>query len=550
MGIRRLLIVFTFPASLYFLPAHAQNNATGGGRNLKTEAWVPDLGNGRYRNPVLFADYSDPDVCRAGSDYYLVASSFDAVPGLPVLHSRDLVNWTLIGHALITQPPFLHFSSTRHGDGVWAPAIRYHNDSFYIYYPDPDFGIYLVKARNPAGPWTEPVLVKAGKGLIDPCPFWDDDGQLYLVHAFAGSRAGIKSIIAINKLDKSGTQFTDKGVIVYDGHHTDPTIEGPKLYKRNGYYYIFAPAGGVKQGYQLVLRSRHIYGPYARKVVMAEGKSGINGPHQGAWITTPDGKQDWFIHFRDMNAYGRVTYLEPMKWINDWPVIGIDKDGNGTGEPVSTYAIPSVGRHYPQAVPATSDEFNGISLGLQWQWQANPRSTWYFMTNGSLRLYGQPYDTSHRNYWDVPNVLMQKFPAEAFTATAKLTFNALHPGDRTGMIVMGTDYAGLSLTKTSGGFQLAYISCMRADKGTAEQSDNILTSVDSTFYFRVTVRPNARCTFSYSTDGKHYIPAGETFQAMPGRWIGAKLGLFCNSIRKTNDAGYADFDWFSVRPLP
>jgi len=533
----------------FCLPAAAQQHITAG-PDPKTDAWIPDLGNGRYKNPVIFADYSDPDVCRVGKDYYLVASSFDAVPGLPILHSRDLVNWTLIGHALTMQPPFLHFSQTQHGNGVWAPAIRFHDDSFYIYYPDPDFGIYLVKARNPAGPWTKPVLVKAGKGLIDPCPLWDDDGELYLVHAFAGSRAGIKSVVAINKLNKAGTRFEGQGVIVYDGHGTDPTIEGPKLYKRHGYYYIFAPAGGVPEGYQLVLRSQNIYGPYERKVVMEQGNSDINGPHQGAWITTPDGKQDWFIHFRDMEAYGRVTYLEPMKWIHDWPVIGVDKDGDGTGEPVSGYVKPAVGASQPLAVPATSDEFNGILLGLQWQWQANPRGTWSFMTHGALRLYAQPYQAGHRNYWDVPNILMQKFPADAFSATTKLTFHALNEGDRAGLIVMGADYATLFLTRTASGLELSYATCKKADKGTAEKSSPVEVSRDSTLYLRVTVKKGARCSFSYSEDGTHFTAAGGDFQAVPGRWIGSKLGLYCNSTKQTNDCGFVDIDWFRVRPLP
>lgn len=246
-----------------------------------SKVWGADNGNGTYKNPIINADYSDPDAVRVGDDYYLVSSSFEDVPGLPVLHSKDLVNWTIICHALKRQPPFEHFSIPRHGEGVWAPAIRFHKGEFYIYYPDPDFGIYLVKAKNPAGPWSDPVLVQGGKGLIDPCPLWDDDGTVYLVHGWAGSRAGIKSIITIKKLNAEGTKVIDDGVIVYDGHETDPTIEGPKLYKRNGYYYIFAPAGGVPSGWQLVLRSKNIYGPYERRVVMDKGKSIYKRPAPG-----------------------------------------------------------------------------------------------------------------------------------------------------------------------------------------------------------------------------------------------------------------------------
>ena len=299
-------------------------------KNDISKVWVPDLGNGKYKNPVIFADYSDPDVCRKGDDYYLVSSSFDAVPGLPILHSKDLVNWTIIGHALRRQPPYDHFSKPQHGNGAWAPAIRYYNNEFYIYYPDPDYGIYLVKAKDPAGPWTEPILVQPGKGLIDPCPLWDDNGRIYLVHAYAGSRAGIKSVLTINRMNEEGTKFIEEGVIVYDGHGIDPTVEGPKMYKKNGYYYIFAPAGGVSNGWQLVLRSKNIYGPYERRIVMAQGRTDINGPHQGAWIETPE-DESWFIHFSDKGPYGRVVYLEPMKWINNWPVVGTNSNNDGTG---------------------------------------------------------------------------------------------------------------------------------------------------------------------------------------------------------------------------
>ncbi|HNA18230.1 MAG TPA: family 43 glycosylhydrolase, partial [Ferruginibacter sp.] len=375
--------------------------------------WVADKGNGTYTNPVIHADYSDPDAIRVGTDFYMTASSFEAIPGLPILHSKDLVNWTLIGHALKRQPPFDHFAKPQHGNGVWAPSIRYHNNEFWIYYPDPDFGIYLTKAKNIQGPWSEPVLVEAGKGLIDPCPLWDDNGKVYLVHAYAGSRAGIKSILVLKQLNAEGTKTIDAGVLVYDGHEQDPTIEGPKLYKRNGYYYIFAPAGGVSTGWQLVLRSRNIYGPYERKVVMDQGNTNVNGPHQGAWVSTQTG-EDWFLHFQDKEAYGRVVHLQPVKWLNDWPVIGEDKDGDGRGEPVLRYKKPTVGKTYPMATPAGSDEFNDPRIGLPWQWMANPKATWAFSdaANGVLRLFSDKLPDSAKNLWFAPNVLLQKFPAE------------------------------------------------------------------------------------------------------------------------------------------
>lgn len=511
-----------------------------------SKVWVPDLGNGQYKNPIIFADYSDPDVCRVGDNYYLVSSSFNAVPGLPILHSKDLVNWKIIGHALKRIPPYNHYSKPQHGDGVWAPSIRYHNGEFYIYFPDPDYGIYMVKAKHPAGPWSKPILVMPGKGLEDPCPLWDSDGKAYLVHAFAGSRAGIKSVLVINRMNKKGTKVMNNGVIVYDGHKKDRDVEGPKLYKRNGYYYIFAPAGGVSNGWQIVLRSKYIYGPYQRKKVLEQGHTNINGPHQGAWITTPKGAS-WFIHFQERGAYGRVDWLEPMKWENGWPIIGKNQ-GNGVGEPVETYSEPDIGRTYPIATPQTSDEFNSSRLGLQWQWSANPKPTWAYSdaNKGVLRLYCQMLPKKFKNYWQVPNILTQKFPAPEFTATTKLNFHPRNNGDKVGFIVLGRSYAYLSLTKKPDGIYLAYTTCEHADKGHSETVHSIKKIRGTSIYFRVRVDKGAICHFSYSLNNKKFHKVGQPFQAVEGKWIGAKVGMFSTTTSSYRDFGFADFDWFRI----
>ena len=542
---------FTITALLltnFLFSADAQTNSSHFATQV-SKVWVADLGNGKYKNPVLDADYSDPDAIRVADDFYMVASSFDAIPGLPILHSKDLVNWTIINHALLRQPPFDHFSKTQHGNGVWAPAIRFHKGEFYIYYPDPDFGIYVVKAKDPAGVWSLPVLVEAGKGLIDPCPLWDDNGKVYLAYAYAGSRAGIKSVIALKELNSEGDKTITTGTIVYDGHETDPTIEGPKLYKRNGYYYIFAPAGGVSTGWQLILRSKDIYGPYERRVVMDQGKSAVNGPHQGAWVNTQTG-EDWFLHFQDKGVYGRVIHLQPMKWIKDWPVIGVDQDGDGKGEPVMQYKKPDVGKVWPISTPAESDEFNEGKLGLQWQWQANPKPTWAFLNSvtGSLRLYTDQIPDSAKNYWDVPQVLLQKFPTEVFTATTKLTFipNLKLENEKTGLIVMGMSYASLALKSDHNGISIVSSVCKGANKGKGESEKIIARLKGNEVYFRVAVKKGGLCQFSYSINGVNFTNAGDIFEAEPGQWIGAKLGLFATRIDKTNDSGYANYDWFRI----
>ncbi len=527
-------------ATIFANPTNAQ---------YKSKVWVADNGDGTYTNPIIHADYSDPDVIRVGNDYYLVASSFENTPGLPILHSKDLVNWKILTNALIKQPPFDFFATPQHGKGVWAPAIRYHKGEFMIYYPDPDFGIYLIKAKNPAGPWSSPIMVEAGKGLIDPCPFWDDNGKAYLVHGYAGSRAGIKSIIVLKTLSDDGTKVLDDGKLVFDGHDLDPTLEGPKMYKRNGYYYIFAPAGGVATGWQLALRSKNIYGPYERKVVLHQGKSTVNGPHQGAWINTAAG-EDWFIHFQEKSIYGRITYLQPMKWLNDWPVIGNDPDGDGKGEPVLTYKKPKVTGIFPIETPQESDEFNELNIGKQWQWNANPKATWLFMnpSAGVMRLFSDKID-SDKNLWWAPNVLLQKFPAPVFTATTKVFFkpNLRIENEKVGLTVMGYSYANIALKSKKDGVYLVHTIGKDADNLKPEK-ETVVGKIDANqaIYLRLKVANGGLCTFSYSKDGTTFTDVGEAFQAETGRWVGAKMGLFITRETTINDSGYADFDWFRV----
>ncbi len=510
-----------------------------------SKVWVADNGDGTYKNPVLYADYSDPDIERVGNDYYMTASSFSSIPCLPVLHSRDLVNWSIIGHALPKYDD--RFNNPQPGNGVWAPAIRYQKNYFYIYWGDPDIGILMVKSKNPAGPWDKPILVLAGKGLIDPCPFWDDDGNAYLVHAWAKSRAGFNGILTVHKMNAEGTKADPQRKDVFNGNDTNnPTIEGPKFYKQNGFYYIFAPAGGVKNGWQLALRSKYVYGPYEYKIVMDQGSTNINGPHQGGWVETPSG-QFWFIHFQDKGPYGRVVHLEPMQWINDWPVIGIDEDKD-KGQPVNKFAKPKTKKFYPIITPAESDEFNSSSLGLQWQWQANTQSNWYALNkNTGLRLYAINQIEEPNNLSLVPNILLQKFPAPDFAATTKVKLSPNTDNICAGLIIMGSDYASIYIAKRNKEFfisQSIYTNALQAGK---EQIIQERPLQSDSIYLRIKVSsPDAKCQFSYSTDGNKFESLGKQFTAKPGKWIGAKISLFAVSPANSQPGGYADFDWFHI----
>ena len=525
----------------------------------RSEVWMPDNGDGTYNNPVINADYSDPDVCvgPSGEDYYLTASSFQCSPGLPILHSKDLVNWEIISHALKElytgdETMEKHFSTPRHGQGVWAPSIRYHNGEFYIYWGDPDFGVYMVKTKDPAGEWEKPVCVIKGTGYIDTAPLWDDDGRCYLVNGWANSRSKFASVLTVREMSPDGMYPIGRPVIVFDGNGTENrTCEGPKFYKRDGWYWILCPAGGVPTGFQLALRSKSPFGPYEHKIVLAQGKTCINGPHQGGWVHTKYG-EDWFIHFQDKEAYGRVVHLNPVDWSSGWPVMG------KKGEPVTTCQKPKTSS--TRIVnPVESDEFNAPVIGKQWQWQANYDEKYGMPTAfGTFRIYTYKLSEEWKNFWEVPNMLLQKTPADQFTVTAKLRFTSKADGQMGGIIMMGLDYSALMVKRTGDEFQLVQATCQAADKGTPQKEDVIATlkptakdqtdykpGIHEDIYLRMTVA-DSRLRFAYSTNGKKFNTCGSEFKMREGKWIGAKFGFVSVETALNTDRGWVEADWIRV----
>ena len=527
----------------------------------QSQVWSPDNGDGTYRNPVLYADYSDPDACAVDDDFYLTASSFNCVPGLPILHSRDLVNWQIIGHALQQLEPADSFALPQHGKGVWAPAIRHHKGQFYIYWGDPDRGIFMVRASDPAGRWEEPVCVVPGRGLIDPCPLWDDDGRCYLVNAWANSRAGFNSVLTVRELSADGTRTIGLPRIVFDGGQQNHTAEGPKMYKRDGWYWIMCPAGGVAMGWQLAMRSRSPYGPYEWKRVMWQGKTAINGPHQGAWVHVQQGQEtgggeDWFLHFNDQGALGRVVMLQPVDWSSGWPIMG-DK-----GQPYTTYRKPkssAANGQWGMVNPQESDDFTD-GMGLQWQWHANYDQTFGMPTaDGCMRLYTRPLTGS---LWQAPNLLLQKLPAPRFVATARVRMASKADGQWGGLVMMGRDYSALVIRREGDHFVLQRRTALGADEGKADTPSHIIhltpSASDTTryapaiyldLYLQATVT-DGTCSFAYSQDGRTYIPAGPNFTMKPGKWIGAKIGFVAESDRNDVNRGWLDVDWIRFTPLP
>ena len=504
--------------------------------------WIADQGDGTYTNPILYTDYSDPDAIRVGEDYFMIASSFCNTPAVPLLHSKDLVNWKVINY-IIDKLPFDYYDKPVHGCGTWAPAIRYHEGTYYVFIPMPDEGIMMCKTTDPWGKWSEPAYVRKVVGWIDPCPFWDEDGKAYMVTAFARSRIGFKSMLYMSPIEPDCSGVLDDGQFIYDGHATQPTIEGPKLYKRNGYYYIFAPAGGVKPGWQTVLRSKNIYGPWEEKIVLHQGNSPVNGPHQGAWVDTPDG-QDWFLHFQDVGNAGRIVHLQPMHWENDWPVIGVN-EVDGCGEPVLHYKKPEVGAEYPIDTPEESDFFEGETLGLQWQWNANYKKEWYDLKNGQLILHAQAADPKTQ-LCDISNLLLQKWPAPEFSITTCLHLEQMKDGDVAGLISLGGCYTALAVQKTNGKMKL------QQRTGNWTKDDEVRTDLgewnSDVIYIQMKVEKENYRTFYVGTAEENLQPVGQMVEATPGRWVGVKDGLFAINEQGT-DGGLVTADYFVYQDL-
>jgi beta-xylosidase/polygalacturonase len=473
-----------------------------------TEGWG-DQGNGTYINPILNADFSDPDVIRVGEKYYMVASDFHFM-GMQVLESEDMVNWRYLSqiYSRFDEPGW---DENRHyAGGSWAPAIRYHDGLFYVFFCTPEEGLYMSTAKDPHGPWAPLHLVKRVAKWEDPCPFWDEDGQAYL----GRSQHGAGPII-VHRMSPDGKRLLDDGVTVYTG----PIAEGTKFMKRNGWYYLIIPEGGVGTGWQTVLRSKNIYGPYERKVVLEQGSTKINGPHQGALVDTPDGSW-WFYHFQETPVLGRVVHLQPARWQDDWPVMGVDYDGNGIGEPVHEWQMPLNHGSFP--VIQTDDDFSG-SLGLQWQWNHNPQDSHWSLSErkGYLTLHALPADSLKA----CRNMLTQKVVGYESESTTLLTASG---NCYAGLFCSGKQFCGIGLCQ-EGIFVEANGQRMLIQAGRFSQ-----------LYLRVTNDClRNRHQFFYSTDGTHFINAGDPFPMRGGYWKGIRVGLFCYG-----SDGKAQFDEF------
>lgn len=490
-------------------------------QNSKLATWG-DQGNGTYINPILNADYSDPDVIRVGEKYYMVNSDFHYI-GMPVMESDDMINWKTISH-IYDRLDFPGWDTNdNYGGGSWAPSIRYHDGKFWVYFCTPKEGLMMSTAVESKGPWTPVYCVKRISGWEDPCPVWDDNGQMYL----GRSQLGAGPII-LYKMSADGKTLLDDGQVIYTG----PVAEGTKFYRRDGYYYLSIPEGGVGDGWQTVLRAKNIYGPYEKKVVLEKGSTTINGPHQGALVDTPDGEW-WFFHFQLTEPLGRVVHLQPAHWKDGWPVIGVDIDMNGIGEPVKVWIKPNIGKKVAISFPQGSDSFDTPDLQLKWQFNHNPANEYWSLIDrkGWLMLEALKADCLRSSR----NMLTQKCMGYEGVASTEMDISTLRDGHRAGLFCLGHAFNGIGVLKEKDKL-FVYLE----NDGKIEK---IKTINRKKIYFKVVLdAPVNRHQLFYSLNNKSFTPCGEPYVLHFGDWKGARVGLFSYNTLKSEGKAY--FNWF------
>jgi len=495
-----------------------------------------DNGNGTYTNPVIAADFPDPDVILVGDIYYMVTTTMFVFPGVTILKSKDLVNWEYCSNA-VSRFDFSNCydldTCNRYGRGQWATSIKYHNGKFYLLFITLNEGGFMCTAEKAEGPWK---ITHLPKGFYDPGLFFDDDarlphgqGKIYVAHGY--------NKIFITEVDSNLVDIAPDS-LVYTGD-IRKGLEGTHVYRIKGYYYLYCTYGG-RDGIQVALRSKNIYGPYEQKIVIRDTTPGINfGIHQGALIQTQTAEW-WTMLFVDSGPFGRFPSLQPVTWIDDWPMVGVN------GKAVITYRKPNVGEMYPINTLPTSDEFNDKRLGMQWGWNHNPDPTNWSLTErrGHLRLTTGKVVS---NLTEARNTLTQR-PFAAYdqtiptTAITKMDITNMKDGDVAGLAVLQDPYAFIALRQTNGSKYL-----LMANNGNVVDS---IAMIASSVYLRSVIsNSTGKASFSFSFDNKKFHSLGDEFTMRFSLKIftGNKFCLFNYATKETG--GYVDFDWFRMQWL-
>lgn len=483
-----------------------------------------DNGDGTYTNPVIFADFPDVDVIRVGDTYYMLSTTMFVFPGVTLLKSNDLVNWSYCSNAvprMDVHPAYDLDGAHRYGHGQWAGSLRYKDGTFYLMFNTLNDGGYMCTTKNPEGPWK---VTRMKRGFHDPGLFFDEDGKIYVAHGYGK--------ISMTELNPDFSPAS-KDSLVFVGDIRGG-IEGTHIYKLNGYYYLYCTYGGA-DGLQVALRSKNIYGPYEQKVVIWDKTRNVNfGVHQGALIQTQTGEW-WTMLFVDAGPLGRMPSLHPVVWENGWPIAG--KDGVG----VVTYKKPDVGKTYPITDLPTSDEFTAKTLGMQWGWNHNPDSTKWSLSQkkGWLRLTTVKVVGNLR---EARNTLTQRIFANydqqvPTVGTARIHVSKMKDGDLAGLAVFQDPYGFIAVKQENGTKKLVMVN-------NGEEMASVPFGGKEIYLRALASNKTRKATFEYSLDNKTYMPLGNALnmQFRLTIFTGNKFCLFNYATKETG--GFVDIDWF------
>ncbi len=577
---------------------------TAVGTQAQTKSWTADNGNGTFTNPLFYDEFSDPDILRVGDDYYLAGTTMHAVPGLVILHSKDLVNWENVSYCF----PRFDFPEDRfalknhqeiYGQGIWAPCIRYANGQFYVFSNVNGKGLQCYTSKDIRGPWTHHNM----KGNIyDLGVLFDDDGRVYAIHGY-----GTVKCTELEP-DMSGPKEGTERVIIPEGNGVG---EGHHMYKINGMYYLIS-TDYSPNGRTLCSRSKSIWGPYETCVITADetygyhaasltqvprgekyriGQDGTKfglGPvdkdatactnaHQGGIVQFKDGSW-WALFMMDFHSIGRTVCLMPMTWKDGWPMVGLEgnlgraprtwfkpgeapqqtlpqplpvREGSGYSQDEAAMGLSTPLHHREGqggwSVPYNrSDDFNGKQLGRVWQWNHNPDDTKWSLKGGRLRIQAQP---AEQLMW-ARNTLTQRVIGPKSVATVELNLKGMKDGDVCGLgnINVPCSWIGVSLPPSPsrrGGAEYL-LRCF-------EQLTNDTVSVPirltgGKIWLRsIGDYDNDQAQYAYSVDGKTFQTVGRmmplSYQLIS--FQGSRHALFAFNT-KGKQGGYAEFDNFTV----
>ena len=552
---------------------HAQNPLSlGGGRG--EVSWTADNGNGTYTNPLFYDEFSDPDILRVGDDYYLAGTTMHSVPGLVILHSRDLVNWENISYCFDRFDfPDDAFALRNHqeiyGQGIWAPCIRYNNGQFYIYSNINGKGLQCYTAKDIRGPWKHQNM--QGR-IYDLSVLFDDDGKIYAIHGYGEVHC------TELKPDMSGPMEETDRIIIPEGSGVG---EGHHMYKINGMYYLIS-TDYLPNGRTLCSRSKNIWGPYETRVITADETFGYHAApltqvpqgeqyrighdgtqfgipavdkdatacsniHQGGIVQDQNG-QWWALLMMDFHSIGRTTTLAPITWKDGWPMLGLE--GN-LGRAPRTWFKPNVGvspspaqeEVVPHAPYVRSDDFNGKTLGRVWQWNHNPDDSKWSLKNGRLRIQAQP---AEQLMW-ARNTLTQRVIGPKSIATVELYTKGMKDGDICGLgnINVPCSWIGIMKDNHTGTLLLRSFSQYAADPTLAPAIVPVTT--EKIWLRCIGDYDNDKMQYAYSTDGETFLTLGQeiplSYQLIT--FQGSRHALFAFNY-KGKKGGYAEFDNFTV----